>query len=474
MTVKICAVLLAGGVGTRLWPASRDQNPKQFSALLGDSSLSMLQQTALRLNGFDVASCWTVCHEEHRFIAAEQLRAIDKLGTIVLEPEGRNTAPAIALAAFAALEKEPEPILVVMPSDHKIASLMHFENALSRAIDAALQGDLVTFGVVPNEPATGYGYIRAGQLINTGNYRVSAFVEKPDLATAQSFVSEKRYYWNSGMFVFRADIYLAELKRYCCDIFDATKEAVDKAQTDMSFMRVDREAFLRCPSRSIDHAVMENTERASVVPLDAGWSDLGSWRAIWNNEDRDSDNNVVRGNAVLHDTQGSLVIAQNRLVALAGIDHAVVIETKDAVLVCDQSRTEEVKALVQKLHEKGASETKTHREVLRPWGKYDRMDQGDNYQVKKLTVKPGAKLSLQLHRHRAEHWVVVSGTARVIKGEEAFLLEENESTYIPVGEIHSLENVGVKDLQLIEVQSGSYLGEDDIVRLEDNYGREIP
>ena len=474
MTAKICAVLLAGGVGTRLWPASRNQHPKQFSALLGDSSESMLQQTALRLNRFDVASYWTVCNEEHRFIAAEQLRAIDKLGTILLEPEGRNTAPAIALAALAALKEEQDPVLVVMPSDHKIASSEHFERALGHAIDSALQGYLVTFGVVPNEPATCYGYIQAGQLIDAGCYGVGAFVEKPDLATARRFIREQGYYWNSGMFVFKARAYLAELKRYCPEIYDASKAALDSARTDMSFMRIDREAFLRSPSRSIDHAVMEHTKLASVVPLDAGWSDLGSWSAIWNNEDSDSDNNVVKGKVFLHNTQGSLVIAQNRLVGLVGVDDTVVIETKDAVLVCDQNRTEEVKALVQKLDVDGAIEAQSHREVMRPWGKYERIDQGDSFQVKKLTVKPGAKLSLQLHHHRAEHWVVVSGTARVIKGEDTFTLEENESTYIPVGEIHSLENIGVKDLQLIEVQYGSYLGEDDIVRFEDNYGRETP
>ena len=444
MTAKICAVLLAGGAGTRLWPASRSQHPKQFSALLGDSSESMLQQTALRLNRFDVASYWTVCNEEHRFIAAEQLREIDKLGTIVLEPEGRNTAPAIALAALAALKEEQDPVLVVMPSDHKISSLEHFEGALRRAINSAQQGYLVTLGVVPNEPATGYGYIQVGELINAGCYSVSAFVEKPDLATARRFIRDQGYYWNSGMFVFKARAYLAELKQYCSEIYDASKAAMDSARTDMSFMRVDREAFLRSPSRSIDHAVMENTKLASLVPLDAGWSDLGSWSAIWNNEEPDSDNNVVTGNVALHDTQGSLVIAQNRLVGLLGVDDTVVIETKDAVLVCHQGRTEDIKTLVQKLDLGGAIETRTHREVMRPWGKYERIDQGDSYQVKKLTVKPGAKLSLQLHHHRAEHWLVVSGTARVIKGNGTFTLEENESTYIPVGEIHSLENVGLR------------------------------
>jgi mannose-1-phosphate guanylyltransferase len=468
---KICAVLLAGGVGTRLWPVSREQHPKQFSAILGNASQTMLQQTALRLDAFDVTDYWTLCGEEHRFIVAEQLRAIDKLGPIILEPEGRNTAPAIALAALAATADEEDPILIVMPADHKIESAESLNNALHQAIDLARQGSLVTFGIVANEPATGYGYICVGEQIKTGCFSVGAFVEKPDLATATRFIDEGGYYWNSGMFVFRASVYLAELKRHASEIYYACERAFESSAADMDFIRIGREAFRLSPNLSIDHAVMEHTELASVVSLDAGWSDLGSWNSIWKNSAGDSDKNVVQGNVVLHETKGSLVMAHSRLVGLVGIEDAVVVETKDAVLVCNQDRTEEVKTLVQKLNQSGAAESQAHREVFRPWGKYDCIDQGQRYQVKKLTVTPGAKLSLQIHHHRAEHWVVVSGTAKVIKGSDEFLLEENQSTYISLGEVHSLENVGSEDLELIEVQSGSYLGEDDIVRLEDKYGR---
>jgi mannose-1-phosphate guanylyltransferase len=468
---KICAVLLAGGTGTRLWPISREQHPKQFSALPGDSSRTMLQQTALRLDDFDVSTYWTLCGEQHRFIVAEQLRAIDRLGPIILEPEGRNTAPAIALAALAATADEQDPILVVMPADHKIESAEALEKALHQAIGMARKGSLVMFGIVPNEPATGYGYIRVGEAIDQVCFGVDAFVEKPDLATAAGFIEDDRYYWNSGIFVFRASVYLAELKRHAPEIYSACVGGLASASADMDFIRIGREAFLRSPSVSIDHAVMEHTELASVVPLDAGWSDLGSWNSIWQNSAADSDKNVVQGNVVLHETKGSLVMAHSRLVGLVGIEDAVVVETKDAVLVCNQDRTEEVKTLVQKLNQSGAVESQAHREVFRPWGKYDCIDQGQRHQVKKLTVTPGAKLSLQIHHQRAEHWVVVSGTAKVIKGNDEFLLEENQSTYISLGEVHSLENVGSEDLELIEVQSGSYLGEDDIVRLDDKYGR---
>ena len=468
---KICAVLLAGGAGTRLWPISREQHPKQFSSIVGDSSPTMLQQTALRLDDFDVSTYWTLCGEQHRFIVAEQLRAIDRQGPIILEPEGRNTAPAIALAALAATADEQDPILVVMPADHKIESAEALKKALHQAIDVSRKGSLVMFGIAPNEPATGFGYIHVGEEIDQVCFGVDAFVEKPDLATAARFLEDDRYYWNSGIFVFKASAYLSELNRYAPEIYNACVVAFESSSSDMDFIRIGREAFLRSPSVSIDHAVMEHTKLASVVPLDAGWSDLGSWNSVWKNSAADTDQNVVQGNVLLHATKRSLVLARDRLVGVVGIEDAIVVETKDAVLVCNQDRTEEVNTIVQKLIQSGAVESQVHREVFRPWGKYDCIDQGQGYQVKKLTVRPGAKLSLQLHHHRAEHWVVVSGIAKVIKGSDEFLLEENQSTYITLGEAHRLENVGPEDLELIEVQFGSYLGEDDIERLSDQYGR---
>ncbi len=432
----------------------------------------MLQQTALRLDAFDVSTYWALCGEDHRFVVAEQLRSIDKLGPIILEPEGGNTAPAIALAALAATADDKDPILIVMPADHQIESADSLHNALRQALDRARQGDLVTLGIVPNEPATGYGYIRVGEQITASSFKVAAFVEKPDLATATEFINQGGHYWNSGLFVFKASTYLAELKLFAPEIYSACAPAFRSCEADMDFIRIDREAFLRSPNLSIDHAVMEHTDCASVVPLEAGWSDLGSWNSIWKHRVADAKNNVVEGNVALHETRGSLVAAQNRLVGLVGIEDTVVVETKDAVLVCKQNRSEEVKALVQQLNASGAIESQLHQEVFRPWGKYDCIDRGERYQVKKLTVRPGAKLSLQRHQHRAEHWVVVSGTAKAVKGSDEFLLKENQSAYISLGEVHSLENVGDNDLELIEVQSGNYLGEDDIVRLEDSDGRE--
>jgi mannose-1-phosphate guanylyltransferase len=469
--VDLWRVLLAGGSGTRLWPVSRKLHPKQFSTGITDSSQTLLQQTALRLDGMGISNTLTLCNEEHRFLVAEQLRAIDRLGPIILEPEGRNTAPAIALAALTAMAEGGDPILLVLPSDHQILDANRFEAATRDAIALAAQGQLVTFGVVPTEPATGYGYIKVGQSINETGYKVRTFVEKPDLETAKSLLSAGGNYWNSGMFVFKASVYLTELKRHRPNVFAACERAVMDMQQDMSFIRVNQQAFLQSPSISIDHAIMEKTQHASLVPLDVGWSDLGTWGSIWTCSEKAQSDNVTRGNVVLHDAQGCLAVAEDRLLGLVGVKDLVVIETKDSVLVCDRARTEEVKGLTDVLQKAGAAEVERHREVFRPWGKFESISSGNSYQVKKLTVKPGAKLSLQKHQHRAEHWVVVSGTAKVTKGQQEILLAENQSTYISVGEVHSLENPGQEDLELIEVQSGSYLGEDDIIRLEDRYSR---
>ena len=467
----IHCVLLAGGSGTRLWPASRKLHPKQFTSLATGSALTMLQQTASRLSGVEISNYLTLCSEEHRFLVAEQLREIDKTGPIILEPEGRGTAPAIALAAIASRSDGDDPILIVLPCDHQIADHERFVQAMQKAIDLAEAGYLTTFGVLPTEAATGYGYIQAGETLSGGGFTVARFVEKPDFATATQLLEREDYFWNSGMFVFRASTVLEALGTFAPDVLNACEAAMQGAQQDLTFIRAAIEPFLSSPNISIDHAVMEKTPRAALVPLDAGWFDLGSWGTIWKTSSKDVNDNSTQGKTALYDSQRCLVMSSGRLIGIVGVEDLVVVETKDAVLVCDRHRTEDVKALTDVLRESGASESDTHREVFRPWGKYDAIDQGSNYQVKKLTVKPGAGLSLQRHRHRAEHWVVVSGTAKVRKGEQEFLLEENQSTYIAVGEVHRLENPGEEDLELIEVQSGSYLGEDDIVRLEDHYSR---
>jgi len=464
-------VILSGGSGTRLWPLSRELYPKQLLPLVG--KLTMLQETVRRLAGLDAGPPLVVCNESHRFLVAEQLRVIEQPArAIVLEPQGRNTAPAIALAAHAALAAgADDPLLLVLPADHVIRDVPAFQNAVTIALAAAHAGHLVTFGVVPDAPETGYGYIRRGAA-QSGGFRIDRFVEKPALAQAQQYLQSGDHYWNSGMFLFGARRYLDELERHAPDIAASCRAAIIGAQRDLDFTRVDTAAFAQCRSESIDYAVMERTADAMVVPLEAGWSDVGSWSALHQACDADADGNVMHGDVLTEDTRGSYLYSESRLVATVGLRDHVVVETKDAVLVAPRDRVQDVKQLVTKLKAAGRTEHLLHREVFRPWGSYDSIDYGDRFQVKRLTVRPGGVLSLQMHHHRAEHWVVVSGTARITRGDEVFLLEENQSTYIPVGVRHRIENPGKIELHIIEVQSGGYLGEDDIVRFEDQYGRQ--
>lgn len=464
-------IIMAGGNGSRLWPLSRQLNPKQFLPL-ADSQFSMLQVTVQRLAGLATAEPYLICNEEHRFLAAEQLRQLGKEQTkILLEPQGRNTAPAIALAALQAQAQGEDPVLLVLAADHVIKDVSAFERSIHTALPLATAGHLVTFGIVPSQPETGYGYLEQGEPLGDGGFKVQRFVEKPDRATAEHYLESGNYFWNSGLFMFKASRYLEELGKFCPEILAACQQALAEGSQDMNFIRVAPEAFKRSPAESIDYGVMEKTESAVMVPLEAGWSDIGSWSALWDISTKDSAGNVFKGDVIDHDSRNLYVHADSRLVATLGVDDLVIVETKDAVLVANKNRVQEVKHLVEQLQGTGRNEHLTHREVYRPWGMYDGIDSGPRYQVKRITVKPGAKLSVQKHHHRAEHWVVVSGTARVTIGERTFLVAENESTYIPIGEVHALENPGLIPLELIEVQSGSYLGEDDIIRFEDKYGR---
>jgi len=463
-------VILSGGSGTRLWPLSRKMFPKQFLPLSGDKT--MLQETISRLDGLEMMQPMVVCNQHHRFIVAEQLQEINQSkADILLEPIGRNTAPAIAVAALHALAKGDDPLLLVLAADHVIGNQSSFHEAIKAAEVLANQGNLVTFGIVPTAAETGYGYIQRGDSVGDEGYAVAQFVEKPDSATATSYVSSGDYYWNSGMFLFKASRFIEELEKYRPDILDACQSTIKKSVTDYDFLRLDEETFSACPSESVDYAVMEQTDAAVVVPLDAQWNDIGSWSAIWDIDDKDTENNAMHGDVILHGTTGCLVHAESRLVTTVGLEDIVIIETKDAVLVADKARVQEVKEVVDVIRSKDRSEDQHHRVVYRPWGHFDSIEEDDRFKVKRITVKPGAKLSLQMHHHRAEHWVVVSGSAMVTKGEESFLVTENESVYIPIGEVHSLENPGKVPLDIIEVQTGSYLGEDDIVRLDDRYGR---
>jgi mannose-1-phosphate guanylyltransferase len=463
-------IILAGGSGTRLWPLSRELYPKQFHALAG--SRTMLQETVTRLQGLDCESPLVICNEEHRFIAAEQLRQIGEEGaTILLEPVGRNTAPAIALAALYASRSGEDPVLLVLAADHLIQQPDRFRESVGKAVPLAEGGRLVTFGIVPDRPEIGYGYIRRGAPLGDDGFGVEKFEEKPDHETAEAYVRDGGYYWNSGMFLFRASAFLNELKRFQPEILDACEQAVGAIEQDMDFVRIDAGKFRASPAISIDYAVMEKTSAAALVPLDAGWNDIGSWSALWDVQERDGEGNALTGDVLALDSKDILVRAESRLVATVGVEDLVIVETKDAVLVAHKDHVQNVKDIVERIRKLDRQEHINHREVYRPWGHYDSIDFGERDQVKRITVNPGAKLSVQMHHHRAEHWVVVRGTAKVQKGNETIVLSENQSTYIPLGEIHALENPGKIPLELIEVQSGSYLGEDDIVRFDDRYGR---
>ena len=493
--MKIQPVILSGGAGTRLWPLSREQYPKQLLAFQGEHTL--LQQTVQRLDGLStlvgqVAEPMIVCNEQHRFLVAEQLRAIGhEPATILLEPEGRNTAPALTVAALASLNTGDDPLLLVMPADHVIANTGAYHAAVKTAAELAQQGALVTFGIVPTAPETGFGYIRKGapvadevtqpSTLSPQSYLLDAFVEKPDVQTAQTYVDSGEYLWNSGMFVMKASVWVEQLSRFQPQMVEACRRALEMAVEDLDFCRLESAAFKACPSDSIDYAVMERLGAnegaegqplAAVVPLDAGWSDLGAWSAIWEVGDACPDGNVSKGDVLSYNCHNSLFHSEHRLVAGVGLDGIVVVETADAVMVAQKDHAQDVKMIVERLKADGRSERLVHRQVYRPWGSYEGIDAGARFQVKSIVVKPGAALSLQMHHHRAEHWIVVMGTARVTCGEREFLLTENQSTYIPIGEKHRLENPGAVPLEIIEVQSGGYLGEDDIVRFEDRYGRE--
>lgn len=475
-STTIVPIIMAGGTGSRLWPLSRELYPKQYLRLMGN--LSMLQMTIERLKNITSEPPIVICNEEHRFIVAEQLREINKLeNNIILEPVGRNTAPAIALASLFVEKKYSisETLLLVLPADHIIKDEAAFEYSVTNSIEAAKNGKLVTFGIVADKPETGYGYIRRKDLKqykkSNNVYDVASFVEKPDYNTACNYVSSGEYYWNSGMFLFTSSTYLKELELYRNDIYKVCKRSFEDINIDLDFVRLNKELFHNCPSESIDYAVMEKTSDAVVVPMNAGWSDVGSWSSLWDISDKDNNGNAFTGDVISVNTNNTYVYNSSGLVTTVGINNIVVVQTKDALLVADRDSVQDVKKIVEHIKSEGRHEHETHREVYRPWGKYDSVDSGERYEVKRISVKPGEAISMQMHHHRAEHWIVVAGTANITVNGKRQLLTENQSIYIPVGSIHCLENPGKIPLDIIEVRSGSYLGEDDIVRFSDRYGR---
>ncbi len=483
MSMKLSPAILAGGGGTRLWPLSREHYPKQFLSLFGEKTL--LQETLSRLNGLntsiDVSDPVIICNEAHRFLVAEQSAQISKnISNIILEPKGRNTAPALTVAAIQQIKEEGDAVIIMMPADHIITEIELFHDAIKAALDMAQDNYLVTFGVKPASPETGYGYIHMANKIQTINeqsiHAISGFTEKPDRSTAENYLSSGDYLWNSGIFMMKASVWLEKIMLLQQEIANASSEAIDKGKNDGLFFRLDEESFLKCPDDSIDYAVMEklaqnHDDKIAVIPIDVGWSDVGAWSSVWEINDKDSNNNYVEGDAIVEDSSNCFIKSERGLVVTIGCHDMVIVDTDDAIMIADRNKTQDVKKIVEKLKVDNRSESLQHRKVYRPWGCYDSVDSGENFQVKRLTVNPGKKLSLQLHHQRAEHWVVVKGIATVTKGDEIIVLHENESTYIPVGIKHRLENTTDKLLEIIEVQSGDYLGEDDIVRFDDDFGR---
>ena len=466
MTSLILPVIMAGGAGTRLWPLSRTHFPKQFLSLTSENTL--FQDTLLRIDQDNYADPLIVCNNDHRFLVAEQLRqqALSHSG-IILEPAARNTAPAIALAALKAIQDNPDAILLILAADHYIDDIAKFNNTVNSALPLVEKGKMVTFGVCPTAPETGYGYIKSGEPVDDA-FSVASFVEKPVRSIAESYLAAGGYYWNSGIFLFKASQYIAELEKYCPEVLSACQNALQNSHQDLDFIRLDSNEFEKSPDISIDYAVMERTTDAVVMPLDVKWNDVGSWSALWEIGDKDSSGNVVRGDVLLENTQNCYINAGSKLVTTVGLKDIIVVETRDAVLVADKQQVQQVKLIVNRLQQEGRKEALQHKEVFRPWGYHDDISEGERYQVKRVYLKPGHKISPQIHYHRTEHWIVVSGTARVLKGDDVFVLAENESTYIPVGVAHSLENPGSVPLELIEIHSGLYLSEDDIVRLDGN------
>lgn len=478
--MKLSPVILAGGGGTRLWPLSREHYPKQFLKLFGDNTL--LQNTLLRLDGLnasiEILEPTIICNEAHRFLVAEQSAKIAKNpDSIMLEPKGRNTAPALTIAAL----NQQDNILLMMPADHLISQLDLFHDSIIAGIEMALQDKLVTFGIKPHTPETGYGYIQMGAALDTFNnqsiHAIKGFTEKPELSVAETYIESGEYLWNSGLFMMKASVWLDKIKQFQRPIHDACTLAYEKGEQDGLFYRLDETAFINCPADSIDYAVMEklaetNDEQLAVIPIDVGWSDVGAWSSVWDTQDKDSNNNYIEGDVIVEDTSNCLIRSERGLIVTIGCDDMVIVDTDDAIMIANKNKTQDVKKIVAQLKNENRSESLTHRKVYRPWGSYDSIDMGEKFQAKRLIVNPGKKLSLQSHAKRAEHWVVVNGEATVTKGDETFVLYENESTYIPLGTRHRLENATDKPLEIIEVQSGSYLGEDDIVRYDDDFGRD--